>query len=848
MTKTKFSFLLKTAWLETISNLRDFRVMIMSLFLGIFVISLIFNITAALENGLRKNGKSILGGDILIRQIYQPINTDQIQFLEQQGKLSKSIEMRGLIYNPDKEQAGLSEIKAVDSSYPLFGKIELLNNGVTENINEILKSKEGKPPFIIMDVALSERLELKIGDSVNLGSTQFILKDNIIFEPDRAGGSTFAVGPRTMVNIDDIKTTGLMAEGAQIYHKYRLALDNPENIEEFETSLNETYPEAGWRFLKYTNASPRIERFLEQLSLFFTLVGLSALLIGGVGIGNSTKVVLEKRMASMAVMKTLGASSSFVFKLWMLVLIFTAFIGIFPALFLAHILPFIIFEGIGHLLPVPAVPIISMLNIVKTLFLGISILFIFSILTLSIAARVKPIMLLQQNMMASIQGMASKKAMIAFALIVLFFIIVIVGTSPRPIFSLLFIVGAICTYIILRVISWILISLLKPLRNSKKTITRLAILSLTKTGNQTLTILVSLGLALTLFTAIALIEHNIKNRIANDIPDKAPAFFFIDIQKSQMDEFEKMILGVKGVADLNKVPNLRGRIRSVNGKDPEEALVDQSKRWLLRGDRGFTYLDNKPDYSEILAGEWWPDDYKGPAIISIVEDVALAFDIGVGDQLTINVLGRDIVATIANIRTVDWSTMTINFAITFGPGVLEKAPHSYLATITAPEEIENKILNQVAKNFPNVTAIQVREALQIVTNILEQIAMAMRVIASLALVTGILVLFSSILSSFRQRRYETILMKVLGITPKIISQAVRMEFFILGATSGLLALILGSLAAYLIVVFVMDFPWIWNIGISLSIILSSLFITFLFSFWALSKILQTKPNDFLRNQ
>ncbi len=848
MTQKQFLFLLITAWRETLSNLRDFRVMIMSLFLGIFVISLIFNITGALENGLRKNGKAILGGDILIRQIYQPITEQQIEFLEQRGQLSSSIEMRGLVYNPTKEQAGLSEIKAIDESYPLFGKVALLNNGVIDNLNKFLSSEKGNPPFIVMDASLVERLDLNIGEGVRLGTTQFILKDIITSEPDRAGGSTFSVGPRSMINIDDIHATGLIVEGAQDYYKYRLALNTPTDILAVETALEETFPNANWRLLKYTNASPRIESFLERLSLFFTLVGLSALLIGGVGIGNSTKVVLEKRISSMAMMKTVGASSSFVFNMWMVVLIFTAFIGIIPALILANILPFFIFGSIGHVFPIPAAPTVSIMDNIQIIFLALSILFVFTIITLSIASRVKPIMLLKNNMVTGIEGTAGKRAITAFILILMFAVFLIVTTSSQPIFTLLFIVGAILTYLILKATCWILVKCLKPLKDNKNIPLRLAVLSLTKTGNQTLTILVSLGLALTLFTSIALIEDNIKNKIANDIPNQAPAFFFIDIQKSQMDEFEKMILGVKDVSNLNKVPNLRGRIRSVNGQDAESALVDSSERWLLRGDRGFTYLTDKPDYSEILEGEWWSADYNGPPIISIVEDVASAFDVGVGDQLTLNILGRDITATVANVRTVDWSTMTINFAITFAPGVLEAAPHSYLATIAAPENVENQILNQVAQKFPNVTAIEVREALQVVSNILGQIAMAMRVIASLALITGILILFSSILSSFRQRRYETILMKVLGITPKVIDKAVRIEFLILGIIAGLLALILGTLSAYLVIVYVMDFSWVWNISISLSIILSSLVITFLFSFWALSKILNTKPNDFLRNE
>lgn len=848
MNKAQIPVLLSTALRETKSNLRDFRVMVLSLFLGVFVISLIYNITDALENGLNKNGKAILGGDVLIRQIYNPITADQLNYLATYGTISQSIEMRGLVYNDANEQAGLSEIKAIDDHYPLFGKIELTNAGLVDNIHTFLKTAENGKPNIVMDEGLKNRLELNIGETVQLGSIEFTLKDTITNEPDRAGGGTFTVAPRTMLRIDALKTTKLLVPGAQTYYKYRIALSNPDQIDALESSLNDRYAEASWRFRKYTNASPRIERFLEQLSLFFTLVGLSALLIGGVGIGNATKVVIQKRVASIAVMKTLGASKSFVFYLWVAILTMTSLIGVIPAIILAQILPFIIFDTLGPLIPITAIPTISFTSIIQSVFLAFSILFLFSILTLSIAAQLKPALLLKTAITNGIEGKADKSITRVFIALLCLVISVVVLTSPRPDFTLAFTIGALATFLILRVTSWCIIKALTPLKNSKKLTLRLAVLSLVRTGNQTLTILVALGLALTLFTMIALIEDNIKNRISDDIPEDAPAFFFIDIQKSQMAEFEAMLQSFPDVADLQKVPNLRGRIKYINGENAEDALVDQSESWLLRGDRGFTYLTEQPKHSELLDGEWWSPDYDGPPIISIVEDVADAFDIGAGDEITLNVLGRDITATVANVRSVNWSTMTINFSITFAPGTLDNAPHSYLATIIAPEDQENKIMSAIAQQFPNITAIQVREALQIVTDILEQIAIAMRVIASLALVTGILVLFSSILSTFRQRRYETILMKVIGVTPKMIARATKIEFAILGLAAGTLALLIGSLGSYLVVVYIMKSDWVLSLNIALSTVSASLVITFIFSFWALSRILQAKPHQYLRNE
>jgi putative ABC transport system permease protein len=367
---------------------------------------------------------------------------------------------------------------------------------------------------------------------------------------------------------------------------------------------------------------------------------------------------------------------------------------------------------------------------------------------------------------------------------------------------------------------------------------------------QSFTVLLSLGLALTLFVAIALIEDNIKNRIAEDIPDDAPAFFFIDIQKSQMEGLRALLGEIETVSDLREVPNLRGRIEAVNGIDAQDALVDPSEGWLLRGDRGFTYLSELPDYSELLEGEWWDASYNDPQrpIISVVEDVARAFDVGVGDQLTLNILGRAITAEIVNVRSVDWSTMTINYAITFAPGVLDNAPHSFLATVQAAPEQESEVLRRVAIAYPNISAIAVRDALNTVSDVLTKIAWAVRGIAGLALVTGIMVLMSSLLSSLRQRRYETTLMKVLGAQKKDIIRVTLLEFLLLGGGAMFIALVSGAATAYWVITFIMDFPWQFDAVSMLSVSFVAMGVTGLGAVWAMRKAMNVSACEYLRNE
>lgn len=847
-------FLVRSVLRETRANLTHFRILILCLFLGVFVIGLVNSVTQALEGGLRRDGKAILGGDLSVRNIYEPLKPEQEAILTQAGRVAHTIEMRALLTDAAGANAALTEIKGIDAPYPLFGRMELEAAGPIDSPYAFLNDAARRDgdrviPAVLLDGALAERLGVKAGDLIRAGSQDFVVADLIKVEPDRAGGQTFSIGPRSMVRIEDMAATGLVQTGAQVYYHYKLALHDPDALKDINNRIEQSFAQAGgWRLRDYTEASPRVQTFLDRLAMFFTLVGLSALLIGGVGIGNAVHVVLEKRLVSLAIAKSLGASRQFVFLLWLGVVLMVGLVGIVPALTLAFAVPYLLAAPLAAAFSLPFAPSLAPLPILAAATFGVVILILFSVLPLSRAAQAKPALLFRQGVGAGLNEKAGPKAGPAMLWLVAISSGVLIVTSPYPEFVGGFLVVAALIYGLLKAVNRGLIKGLARLTHLRRPTLRMAIVNMIRPDGQSFVVLLSLGLSLTLFAAIAQIETNIRHRVESDIPDKAPAFFFIDIQKSQMPEFETLVTGMDGVSDLEKVPNLRGRIVAVNGVEAEKALVDRSEDWLLRGDRGFTYLSKKPEDSDLLEGEWWPADYSGEPIVSVVEDVARGFNVGVGDRITVNIMGRDITATIASVRSVDWSTMTINYAITFAPGVLDNAPHSYLATIVAPPQIETQILVAVANAFPNVTAIQVREALQVVSDILRKIAAAMRAIAGLALATGVLVLAASLLSSLRQRRYETVVMKVVGAKRTTLTAMMLYEFAMLGVIAAGLSLVTGTASAWLVVTQVMDFPWRFDIVTAVLVVGIALCITLGFSAWAVWRTLASRPGDFLRNE
>jgi putative ABC transport system permease protein len=358
----------------------------------------------------------------------------------------------------------------------------------------------------------------------------------------------------------------------------------------------------------------------------------------------------------------------------------------------------------------------------------------------------------------------------------------------------------------------------------------------------------SLGLGLTVLVAIALIEGNMARQVQEELPDDAPAFFFVDIQPDQIEPFTELMAGIDGTSELEEVPSLRGRIVAVNGTPADEALVDPEQAWLLRGDRGVTYRSEPRPSDTVVAGEWWPEDYAGPPLLSIYQDIATAFDIGLGDTMTINVLGRDLTAEVANIRDIDWSTLSINFTLVFSPAPLNAAPHTFIATVQATEAAEGAVQRQVTDRFANVTAVRVRDALDAVNDILGKIATAVRGTAGITLVAGTLVLAGAIAAGHRRRVYDSVVLKVLGATRGDVLRAFSIEYGLLGLLTAAIAAAVGTLTAWAVLTFVMQIDWVFLPLAVLATAAVCTAITLAFGFVGTWRALGQKAAPLLRNE
>jgi putative ABC transport system permease protein len=375
---------------------------------------------------------------------------------------------------------------------------------------------------------------------------------------------------------------------------------------------------------------------------------------------------------------------------------------------------------------------------------------------------------------------------------------------------------------------------------------RLALANLHRPGAATLPVVLSLGIGLTVLVASALVEGNLEREVEARIPAEAPAFFFIDIQPDELAGFADIVRRIPG-ARFTEVPMMRGRITRLNGVPVERAAVKSDARWALNSDRGLTYAARLPAGSRLVAGRWWPADYRGPPLVSFDAALAQGMGLEVGDTLTVNLLGREVTARIANLRDIDWQRLGINFAMVFAPGTLERAPQTHLAAVYLRPDQEARLVGEVTRVFSNISAIETREALAAVDHILRMIGAAIRLTALFALAAGALVLGGALAAGHHRRVYDAVVLKVLGATRGAIIGAYLLEHGLLGVLSALVAAALGTLAAFFVVTRLWQTDWVFLPAPLLWTAAAATILALTLGFAGTWRALGSKPAPYLRN-
>ncbi|MBP7003419.1 FtsX-like permease family protein [Amaricoccus sp.] len=805
---------LRIAARELRGGIAGFRVFLACLALGVAAIAAVGSVRAAIEAGLDREAATLLGGDVELEFTYRFADEAERAWMAGNAvAVSEIVDFRSMAARPDGERA-LVQVKAVDGAYPLRGAVALEGGG---SLAAALEGGDGLPGMVAAGLLL-DRLGVDVGGVLRLGEQDFRVTGRLASEPD-AGASAFAFGPRVIVRREALAASGLLGPGTLFNSSYRLALPAGADLGALKAAAAE-FADRGLRWRDRREGAPGIGRFVERLGAFLVLMGLAGLAVGGVGVAAAVRSHLEGKTETIAVLKTLGASGRTIHAVYLAQVGLLAAVGIAAGVALGALAPFAAAPLAAGRLPAPMLPAIYGRALAEAALYGALTALVFTLWPL---ARVRDMRAaaLFRDMGGAARARPAVGAMAVTAALAAALVGLAAWLSGEARIALSMaagVVGALAAlWLAARGAQALARRAARAGAGRGRPALRWALGAVGGPGAETAPVIMSLGLGLAVLAAVGQIDGNLRRMIAADLPERAPAFFFVDIQNDQLAAFRAIAGGVAGVEAVETAPMLRGVITRINGRPAREEV---GPHWALNGDRGVSYAASPPEGTEIVAGAWWPEDYAGPPLMSFAAEEAAEMGLGLGDEMTLNVLGRDLTARIASLRKVEFRSMGINFLIVLDPAALAGAPHTHIATVYAAPGAEAALVRAVAAAMPNVTAVSVREGIARFGEALAGIAAATRWAAAATLATGIVVLIGAAAAGERRRIYEAAVLRTLGAERRTILASFALRAAMVGAAAGVVAVVAGAAGGWWAVTRLLDGDFRLEPGSALGIVLA----------------------------
>jgi len=794
---------------ELRSGFAGFRIFIACVALGVTVITGVGAVSDALRAGFERQGEAILGGDMTVSRMHVRAEAAERAVLEKLGRVSETATLRTMARRVDGSDQALAELKGVDAPYPLAGKVALAGGG---SLQEALQRGA------VVDPVLLQRLNLKAGEPIMIGTEPVPVAAALKSEPD-ALSDRLTYGPRIFISQATLDKSGLVKPGTLIRWRYALkpagaGQASEDELKALRARVTAELPEAGFTITDRRDPSPQVTRTLERLRQFLTLIGLTALLVGGVGVANAVATFIDKRRKVIATMKSVGATSRTVLGIFLTQVLIVAVIGIVIGLVLGTGLPLVLGALYGDLLPIHAEMTVSPSSLLAAAVYGLAVSLLFTLWPLGRVQRVSASVLFRDEVAperawpgAWIIGATLLTAAVLVGFAVL--------SSDSKRIALYFCGGLVVIFAVFLGLGSAVTALARRAPRPRYPELALAIGNLGAPGGLTRSVVLSLGTGLSLLVAVALANASLVSELKERLPTRSPDYFVLDVTKEDLPAITGLVQRDIPAAALEAAPMLRGRIVRFNDTPIEEINAPPEAQWVLNGDRGLSYAETVPKGSRVVAGAWWPAGYAGEPLVSFETDLAGKLGLKLGDTVTVNVLGRNVTARIANLREVKWESLAINFVMVFSPNTLKDAPSNLLVTISLPDDTppatEAQTIRALGRDYPSVTAIRVRDILDAFASVFAKVMIAVRAAGSVTLLAGALVLAGALATAQRRRILEAIILKTLGATRRRILVSHALEYLLLAGATALFAVLLGSAAAWLAVTQVM------NIGFTFSL-------------------------------
>jgi len=795
--RPSLDFVLKLAWRETRGAGRHFAYLIACITLGVGALVAVGSFASSLERTVGRSARALMGGDVEIRssQPLSPAGQAVVAGIARGGvEVLPILELVAMSAAGGRSQ--IVELKTVGAGYPFYGDL------ITEPAAP-LGTLVGKGRALVHP-SLLQKLGAAVGDHMKIGEADFVISGVIRQEPDRSVG-VFSLGPRVMIAPEDLPGTKLVRPGSRVRHRVLFRVPDGTSAETFKDALAARLPDTAARISTYAQAQPGVRRFWNQLTVYLGLTGLVALMVGGIGVATSMRAFVRGKLDTIAVLKCLGAGWRQVLAVYLLQTVLLGLGGSLLGAVLGTAVQFALVPALSPLLPLPLEASVSLRSVLAGLAMGTGLTLLFALWPLLDIRRVPPALILRRDVVARLPGRRPWLAGIPIA----------AGLAALAFWQAgsfkvggLFVGGLAGALFLLGLTARFVIAGAKRLPRLRSLAWRQAVANVHRPGSHAGVVLVSLGVAVMLIVAVALLEQSLRAELHDRGPERSPAFFFIDIQRDQVAPFTRLVTDTAGHAP-HLTPVVRSRLATINGASAaDDPRQKHEEAWYLSREYVLTWGAEPPAHNAVIAGRWWTaDEARGEALISVEEDIAKHLGVTIGGTLGFDIQGVTVQARVVNIRHVDWQTFNANFFVIFSQGALDGAPSTWIATArTAPAD-ESAVQSAVTAAFPNVTAIPVREVLERIAAVLDQIALAIRLLAGVSIATGLIVTAGALGVSRHERLYQSVILKTLGATRGVVARVFAIEYAILGVAAGLCGSLLAAALAWSVGHWALDIGW-----------------------------------------
>ena len=830
---------------ELRSGAGGLTVFVLCIALGVAAVAAIGSLAASFNEALARQGRLLIGGDLSFELIHRQANAQERAALDALGQVSESASFRAMARSAGGKSA-LIEVKAVDGAYPLYGEVSVIQ---PENAGPAWRF----PGVVLVENALLDRLDLEVGSPLTIGETTVTIGGSLGDQPDRLA-DRLAYGPKLLMSRETLDRTGLVQPGSLIRWIYRVKLPEAraadrEALAASRLGIESQFPQAGFAIRDWTDPAPALRRDAGRFTQFISFVGLTALLLGGIGVGNAIQSYMAKKREIIATFKCLGSPSRLVLVVYLIQALLLASLGIAIGLLIGALTPAALSALYADTLPIALAVEPHPVPLLTAALAGLLTMVLFVLWPLGRAANVSPAVLMRAHLSEEQERSPWPYAAASAAAGLALFALAIAASEERAITASIS-AGIVAAFVVLTGFGLLLQRYAARFRRTKPTSLALALASIGGPGSLARSIAVSLGLGLGLLVAVALIHRSLLTAIASHIEVDAPAYYFLDVEASDLTAFHEIVKAIEPNAKLDEAPMLRGRIVALKGVPAEKVEVAPDARWVLAGDRGLTYTDTVPQASEIVEGEWWPENYAGPPLVSFDAELAKGLGLKLGDPITVNILGRNVEATIASLRKIDWESLAINFVMVFPPNTLEGAPHRMLTTLELPKGIEpareGKVIQALAERFPLVTAIKVGDIVEAAKHMLGKVMTAISATAGVTLLIGAAVLAGAVAAGQERRKYLAVIYKTLGATRSRIIRAELLEFGLLGLATAALSMLIATLTAWALCRWAFEVPFVFSPLAAGETVLLALIFVLTIGAVATWRVLSVKAAPYLR--